>query len=126
MKNKEFLSKLKSYFKKSDSSLLSSSINTLTDASIVDNKITLYLSSNYALDILKGNIEDIKKISSEILGHPVFIELSYKDSSKASDYKKQSKEENNEDTSVKNENQKPSEGQTASPNFTSNIQPNPQ
>ena len=80
MKNKEFLSKLKSYFKKSDSSLLSSSINTLTDASIIDNKITLYISSNYALDILKGNIEDIKKISSEILGNPVYIELSYKDS----------------------------------------------
>ena len=68
MKNKEFLSKLKSYFKKSDSSLLSSSLNTLTDASIVDNKITLYISSNYALDILKGNIEDIKKIY-QLLNH---------------------------------------------------------
>ena len=126
MKNKEFLSKLKSYFKKSDSSLLSSSLNTLTDASIVDNKITLYISSNYALDILKGNIEDIKKISSEILGNPVYIELSYKDSSKTADYKKQSKEENNTDTSVKNENPKPSESQPASPNSASNIQPNPQ
>ena len=126
MKNKEFLSKLKSYFKKSDSSLLSSSLNTLTDASIVDNKITLYISSNYALDILKGNIEDIKKISSEILGNPVYIELSYKDSSKTADYKKQSKEENNTDTSVKNENPKPSESQPASTNYSSNIQPNPQ
>ena len=85
MKNKEFLSKLKSYFKKSDSSLLSSSINTLTDASIIDNKITLYISSNYALDILKGNIEDIKKISSEILGNSVYVELSYKDSSKTAE-----------------------------------------
>lgn len=102
MKNKEFISKLTSYYKKNDSALLSNSINSLTDVSITDNKITLYFSSNYALNLLKGNIDELKNLSSEIIGNPVNVELSYKQSSKTADYKKPNKEENNGEISNNN------------------------
>lgn len=93
MQNKEFISKLSTYLKKYNSSLLTNSLNNLEDVSITDNKITLYLSSNYALNILKNNIDELKKISSEILNQSVNVELSFKQSNKNTEIKKQYKEE---------------------------------